>query len=490
MSDPRPDRTARGFALAAVLLFMFRTPSGASFQDEGWGVRARGMGQAFSALADDASAPFWNPAGTARLKRAEAALVWERPYPQLDGVTVGSGFASLVVPTRAGSFGLAWTDFNVSGFLQENVWVFHYARRVNGRLSAGANLKYLSHDYTVGNDPAYSSNPVFAGGTGKGALTGDLGLLYELAPSVSLGFAARNITRPDVGLATEDKVPAEYQGGVAWKPNGRLLLEADDSYRSQDYGTFGDKDRFSLGAEYWLSEGGPLGLRAGYNPKEFALGFSLRPRSAGNLGFRLDYAFILGLADSEDHPSAHQVGISLLFGAGPAAPESAPPAPVERRPPAFRTRPAERPRPAPVRKPSVAVLHFSAKGVSLSDADAVRWEVRRTLAGSGAVSLIRPAAVEKAIQDEILAESRSSRGSRAERIGRRLQAQQVVEGSLSRTRGRYIVRVFFVDAATGRVLAREAVSVTSRGRLRAAAAEAARKGLSRILPNALERNQR
>src|SRR5689334_22693157 len=46
--------------------------SGAVFEKIGVGARAAGMGGAFSALADDITALYWNPAGIARLKGINA----------------------------------------------------------------------------------------------------------------------------------------------------------------------------------------------------------------------------------------------------------------------------------------------------------------------------------------------------------------------------------------------------------------------------------
>ncbi|HPT47104.1 MAG TPA: UPF0164 family protein, partial [Candidatus Rifleibacterium sp.] len=51
----------------------------------GVGARALGMGSAFTAVADDSTASFWNPAGLARLEKSEgsfmhADLTMDREY--------------------------------------------------------------------------------------------------------------------------------------------------------------------------------------------------------------------------------------------------------------------------------------------------------------------------------------------------------------------------------------------------------------------------
>src|SRR5688572_28460738 len=47
--------------------------SGATFQKIGVGARAAGMGGAYSAMADDVTALYWNPAGAARLQGINVA---------------------------------------------------------------------------------------------------------------------------------------------------------------------------------------------------------------------------------------------------------------------------------------------------------------------------------------------------------------------------------------------------------------------------------
>ncbi len=47
------------------------------------GARANGMGEAYVALADDATAPYWNPAGMAFIKKHEISLMHSNWLPQL-----------------------------------------------------------------------------------------------------------------------------------------------------------------------------------------------------------------------------------------------------------------------------------------------------------------------------------------------------------------------------------------------------------------------
>lgn len=207
--------------LYKALIVFALIPSGlsrASFDGNSWGIRAAGMGGAFSASADDASAPFWNSAGGGWLDRGEASFMWEDAYPGLTDVNIASGFLSVVKPSPRGFFGAALTTFEMGGLLSENVALLHCSRKIRPKIGMGGNLKYLMHDYTIGSDPAAASNPIFANITSKSAVTFDAGLIIQPSKSISLGLTGRNITEPDVGLVLEDRMASEYQGGLAWKP--------------------------------------------------------------------------------------------------------------------------------------------------------------------------------------------------------------------------------------------------------------------------------
>lgn len=77
----------RTWVLSMLLVFAVGTSACAKVQFEelsgsdlgmGVGARAIGMGGAFAALADDATAMFWNPAGMTRMKKSEIMLMTDR----------------------------------------------------------------------------------------------------------------------------------------------------------------------------------------------------------------------------------------------------------------------------------------------------------------------------------------------------------------------------------------------------------------------------
>lgn len=84
-------------AVCAVLV----TPAGATkyagaFMADGGGARALGMGSAFVAVADDASATFWNPAGLMSLQKRQVLAMHSERFGDL----IDRDFASYVHPLR------------------------------------------------------------------------------------------------------------------------------------------------------------------------------------------------------------------------------------------------------------------------------------------------------------------------------------------------------------------------------------------------------
>ena len=65
--------------LAGSLAFLVAVgPARAAFEETGAGARAPGLGDAFTALADDAYATHYNPAGLAQLERPQFAAAYSK----------------------------------------------------------------------------------------------------------------------------------------------------------------------------------------------------------------------------------------------------------------------------------------------------------------------------------------------------------------------------------------------------------------------------
>lgn len=149
--------------LLAVLILLLAVPgdavftklgmAGAQFLKIGVG-RSTGMGDAFVAVADDASATYWNPAGTALLSRHELLLYHNRWIADIN-----HEYVAFVTPTDIGNFGFAVTALTM-GELEETTidepqgtgrfftasdiaFGVTYARRFTEKFSFGATAKFL-----------------------------------------------------------------------------------------------------------------------------------------------------------------------------------------------------------------------------------------------------------------------------------------------------------------------------------------------------------
>ena len=64
---------------------MFSITAEAAFVNTYWGVRALGMGGAFTAIGDDADAPLYNIAGIANISQQEITLMGSRLFAGIEG---------------------------------------------------------------------------------------------------------------------------------------------------------------------------------------------------------------------------------------------------------------------------------------------------------------------------------------------------------------------------------------------------------------------
>ena len=246
--------------------------TGANFLKVAVGPRAAALGEAYTAVADDGSALYWNPAGLTRLPTCELFAsynVWFQDISQ--------GYIAYGSPFGQGAFGFALnyvdlgtmqgydedglptTEFGASDLLLQT----GYARELGGGLSVGVSGGYLKSAIS---------------GQEEAAFTANIGIVQSF-PGVDVGLAIQNIG----STLGEDPLPLTYRAGIA-KTMGELLLAADVVVPN-------DNDIYACGGvEFGVSEA--IALRAGYHSgRDIGSGLS------AGLGLNLeqigvDYAYV------------------------------------------------------------------------------------------------------------------------------------------------------------------------------------------------------
>lgn len=270
--------------------------------------RAAAVGGAFLALADDASAVFYNPAGLVRSEGKQVFLS-HRILPADVAYEVGAFSMPLSeTQTLAVSFAGLYTDemkvttpHNPEGTGETFVYsTFHtglaYSRWMTDKFSFGVGARYLRINFM---NTTYSID----------TWSGYLGSLYDIGyRDTRFGVVIGNFG-PDIEAISESYGQPLYislgvltKGYVSGVHNLDIIAVAS---KPRD-----TTEQYSLGAEYWYSE--RLALRAGYRFQHDSLswaggaGFLVGSES---LRFRLDYAF----CDMDLLGGNHQFSIVAVF---------------------------------------------------------------------------------------------------------------------------------------------------------------------------------
>jgi hypothetical protein len=258
------------------------------------GARSVGMGGAYVAMPHDALGMLWNPAGMQHLYQNEVHLETVRLFEDtsvnsLGFVIPGSrlpsfGFAMLAL--RSGEFEKT-TELNESlGNFEnsETAFLLSASKNLGRRFALGTTVKVLRQ--TV--------EDFDAGGVGL-----DLGMLFDVSPTVRLGASLLSIGGPNLTLREQqESMPFELRGGLALRLlGGRGVVSAEVDHRS-DFDT-----SLHAGTEFWVHPS--MALRLGYYDASAAGGFSYKLQS----GWRFDY----GVSDHE-LGITHRLGVSVRFG--------------------------------------------------------------------------------------------------------------------------------------------------------------------------------
>ncbi len=208
---------------------------GAEFINSGVGSRALAMGGAFTAVANDVTAGYWNPAGLVNARGLQVQFMHANQFISsvqydyfaasnqfTDGTSIGLSIVRLGVDDIKNSRnallgelisdGLDYskiTSFNVADY----AFLLSYARQYNDRFSYGANIKLIYRDF----------DSESALGIGF-----DIAAQYRLTNNLMIGMIFRDFTTTMMAWSTSEKefIPPSLRPGISY----RYDIESMDLY--------------------------------------------------------------------------------------------------------------------------------------------------------------------------------------------------------------------------------------------------------------------
>jgi hypothetical protein len=129
---------------ATAMLALVAGSAEAAFRDPLWSARAAALGGAFTALGDDPTAAFYNPAATTELKSPAANFTYAKLFAGLDEVNVSLSEFAYVRPLKSfnvlspNSFTRVLLAFIHIGCNAQGVWSRHTLKPKTQSLNASS----------------------------------------------------------------------------------------------------------------------------------------------------------------------------------------------------------------------------------------------------------------------------------------------------------------------------------------------------------------
>ena len=266
-------------------------------------VEGTGFGSAYTSLAEDASATYWNPAGLSEVKSYSFSSMASIDLGLDRNFNTASFALRLPVGVLAASFSASGVN-DVEGYDENNVKTgsfnvvnsvagVSYSARANDNLSLGATARYINQNLNVFADNGY---------------TVDFGSRYKL-PIAGQNLILSGVMQNIIGELGVNDLPKVLRIGVGMNLAGGFVADVD----------FVHEDLFGSGGRKMLNYG--AGYRANFqdnfvvnahgginNSKYLSAGIGLGLQIA-KMELVVDYAYV-------NEPSvifgqSHRVGLSL-----------------------------------------------------------------------------------------------------------------------------------------------------------------------------------
>jgi hypothetical protein len=264
------------------------------------------MGEAFTGLADDIHAVYWNPAGLGRLAGPEMTGMHMQYFQSIQ-----YEFAAFAYPTSEfGTLGFAVsnlhtdtinrrtddTDAPINQFgSSDNAYWLSYGKALTSKLSLGANAKFIHQTLDSIDSNAYA---------------GDGGVLYDTGwNDLRLGACVQNLGSKVKFVNESDPLPLTYRAGASLPLLSRQMLVSSDLIIPRDHqigAAFGGEYKHALG------RGLAAVARAGYRTDSDVSGFSGVSAGGGIEVGRASFDF--AWVPFGDLGNAYRFGLLIKFG--------------------------------------------------------------------------------------------------------------------------------------------------------------------------------
>jgi hypothetical protein len=270
--------------------------AGAKFLDIGISARAMGMGEAYSAIANDVSAIYYNPAGLTQLFSREAMFT-HIDYPA--GIKYNFGAIALPVEALAGVIGIGVYNLNSGdiplttyGYLA-NVetgrfdgeyfraidWAISmsYARSLTEHFSLGGTFKLIGEYYDDESAQGWAA---------------DVGTLYDTGyRGFKIAISIVNFG-PDMKMVQQEyPLPINFKFGSSFNfvesPDHLAVVSLEGAHPSDNL------EQYNAGIEYWYLDKFSLrvGNRFNYDADGFTAGAGMKWPFGEATEIRVDYSY-------------------------------------------------------------------------------------------------------------------------------------------------------------------------------------------------------
>ncbi len=274
----------------------------------GVSARATAMGSAFTGLADDATAVFWNPGGLVNVKGNEVSINHVAWAADTNLSTAILAFNPRSIPgTFAFSVRSFWMDPQLvrTAYIPEGTgetfdagtttFGLSYARFFTDKFSAGFTLNYLHMGLA---ETAVNT----------GAM--DFGIMYRIGiKDLKLGMTIQNLGSKFTFDERESKLPVAFKVGVsfnAFKNENQRLTPALEFQHPSD-----NLERANAGVEYALNNMffARAGYHIGYDTDGLAYGFGAALPTGDGRAIQADYSAV----DMEALGYVHRFTVSVTY---------------------------------------------------------------------------------------------------------------------------------------------------------------------------------